>query len=398
MKKLFLLYAFIAPIFAFGQLSVNVLTQISTSYNELKYANNKMLALSTDGLTIDLYDISAANQPTLLNSKTLTAAVSHIELLGDYVLATNAHNIMAYSLATVNMPLVSTFPVTGDILNFSVNQNYVYASLKSSATDHALWYINYTTPSNPTLKNYITFYNPIEKIIIDGTRGYLVEHQPTQSFIYVFDVTAANLQIKSMKNLDVCKFFDVKDGKVYMGNNQTVSCYTIAANGNFNLTNTINVGYFSGISAAANGKCIIMKDNSLSVYELQGAAVNQQDFALANNANSIITANQYLFCATATSLYILEIANTTSANVAPTHSSLNVYPNPAKDSWKIDASTLEMGDYELELHNMLGEVVYTQTLTGGDVWAIENRFQAGTYFYTVEKEGSRLATGKLIGL
>jgi hypothetical protein len=398
MKKLFFLYAFIAPIFAFGQLSVSVLNQISTSYNELKYYNNEMLALSSDGLTIDLYNISSPTQPILLNSKTLASAVSHIELMGDYALATTANSVMAYSLATANMPLISTFPVNGNILSFSVNQNYAYISLKASATDHALWYVNYTTPANPVLKNYITFYNPIGQMVMDGTRGYLVEHQPTQSFVYVFDITSANLQIKGMKNLDICKYFDVKNGKAYLADNQKIKCFTIAANGNFNLTNTITTANISGISATANGQCVAMKDQELTVYELQGAAVYEQNFALTTTPNSIINSDKYLLCATATSLYILEIANTTSANVAPTLSALNVYPNPAKDSWKIDASNLEMGDYSLVLHNMFGEVVYSETLTGGDVWAVENRFDAGTYFYTVEKEGNRLATGKLIGL
>lgn len=398
MRKLIILLAVIAPLFSFAQFSVNMVLQVSSSYKALKIHNTQMVALSSDALTLDIYDISTQMQPQLITSQTLTAPASNIELMDDYLLVTEAQQLAVYSLSAPNMPLISTFPITGTIKSLSVSQHFAFVTLQAADSNYALWYINLANPANPVLKSYITFYNRISEMTVDGVNGFLAEHQASQTLIYVFDLTLINLHVRNMKYLPVSTDFSAKGNNVYVYDNEYLSIYNWMANGQLSFVNKVSMEDVLNITALSNAKCIALKANELTVYEVNGGEVYDKTFSMPNGANSIISNNEYVFCATATQFYVLEVHATQSANIAPTLTSLNIYPNPAKESWKIDANTLERGDYRFELHNMLGQTVYTETFIGGNVWQIENVFGAGTYFYTIEKEGVILANGKMIGL
>jgi hypothetical protein len=398
MRKLIILLAVITPLFSFAQLSVSMVSQISTAYTELKLFNNQLIALSADSLTLDIYDISTQMQPQLMATKTLSAPASNVELMGDYLLTTEGHNLKTYSLTTANMPLVSSFPINGSIKNLSVSQQYAFVTLQAMDGNYALWYINLTDATAPTLKNYITFYNPISEMIVDGVNGFVAEYQTAQTLIFVFDLNWANLHVRNMKYLPTSTAFSAKGNYIYSYDNQHLSFYNWTSTGQLALINKIEDENILGISAIENGKCIAMRANELQVYEVQGGEIYNKTFVIPTEATSIVSNQDYAFCATGTDLYVLEVQATTSANLAPTLTSLEVYPNPAKESWKIEASSLERGDYRVELRNMLGQTVYAETFVGGEIWKLENVFEAGTYFYTVEKEGVIFANGKLIGL
>lgn len=398
MKKLIILFAIIAPLFSFAQLSVSMVSQISTAYAELKLFNNQLIALSADSLTLDIYDISTQMQPQLMASKTLGAAASNVELMGSYLLTTEANSLKIYDLTAANMPLVSSFPINGNVKNLSVSQQRAFVTLQAMDGNYALWYVNLTDVSAPSLKNYITFYNPISEMIVDGVNGFVAEYQAAQTLVFVFDLNWANFHVRKMQYLPISTHFSAKGNYVYSYDNQELNFYAWSANGQLSLVNKISDENILGISALENGKCIAMRANELQVYEVQGYEVYSKVFAIPSEASSIVSNQDYAFCATGTNLYVLEIQATTSANVAPTLISLNVFPNPAKESWKIDASTLERGEYRVELRNVLGQTVYTETFMGGEIWKVENAFDAGTYFYTLEKEGVILANGKMIGL
>lgn len=399
MKKLLILLAIIAPLFSFAQLSVNMVSQIASAYTSLKIHDNQMIALSSDSLSLDIYDISTQMQPQLNNTKTLTAAVSHIELMNNYLLVTTtANNLEVYSLTDPSMPLVSSFPITGTIKSLSVAPNYAFVTLKAADGNYALWYINLTVAASPVLKSYITFYNPISEMTIDGANGFLAEMQSSQTLLFVFDLNWVNLHVKSMKYLPVATKFAGKGNNVYLYDNHTISFYTWTTNGQLSLISNIVNDDILNISAISNGKCVATKANDLVVYEVTEKEVYSKVLSLPEGSTSIISTDDFVFCATGANLYVIEIQATASANLAPSLTSLNVYPNPAKESWKIDATTLGGGEYIFKLNTILGQTVYEGTFSGGDVWNIQNDFEAGTYFYTIEKEGVILANGKMIGL
>jgi len=90
--------------------------------------------------------------------------------------------------------------------------------------------------------------------------------------------------------------------------------------------------------------------------------------------------------------------------IGPTHSQatdkeLNafVYPNPAKDRVTIKFNDVITSDGNIEFYGMLGNLVYTNTITKGiiETQININSLKSGLYFYTIKVNNTKITSGKI---
>ncbi|MBC8047219.1 MAG: choice-of-anchor I family protein [Fimbriimonadaceae bacterium] len=79
-----------------------------------------------------------------------------------------------------------------------------------------------------------------------------------------------------------------------------------------------------------------------------------------------------------------------------------VYPNPAKDHVKIIFHALEAGNWNIELMDVTGKIIYNQQYATDGTHLVESialdvqTFSAGTYFYAMYNDAGKMFTGKLM--
>ncbi len=78
------------------------------------------------------------------------------------------------------------------------------------------------------------------------------------------------------------------------------------------------------------------------------------------------------------------------------YSLFSVFPNPANDFVNIEYTSKKDGSFQL--FNVVGQSVFTQTLSAGDqrTTVDVSSLNSGVYFYTLQIEGNVMETKKLI--
>ena len=77
---------------------------------------------------------------------------------------------------------------------------------------------------------------------------------------------------------------------------------------------------------------------------------------------------------------------------------ITAYPNPATNGLVNLAYRYAAGNATVEIHNLLGQVVYNQKLNevNGNISIDVSSFKSGIYFYSLKLDGKKVSTKKLI--
>ncbi|MBT3571321.1 MAG: choice-of-anchor B family protein [Flavobacteriales bacterium] len=92
-----------------------------------------------------------------------------------------------------------------------------------------------------------------------------------------------------------------------------------------------------------------------------------------------------------TGLYIIDITSGTT-NVIETSISNNIYPNPAKSQFIIENNSAD----NLKLFNSLGTEVMSKKLYNNQTTINRGNLANGLYFYSLNKEGKQIESGKVL--
>ena len=110
---------------------------------------------------------------------------------------------------------------------------------------------------------------------------------------------------------------------------------------------------------------------------------------------SVKVINEKVYYSTTAGTYILTVSALNSIQDLSANLNLKGYPNPAKDNWTLQTSTLPQDSYTLNLVNLNGTIVYTRTEETGQNIEIQPNFPAGLYFYTLVSPSGLIAKGKV---
>lgn len=93
------------------------------------------------------------------------------------------------------------------------------------------------------------------------------------------------------------------------------------------------------------------------------------------------------------SAYAQSVSTCTNLKTVTTNENINVFPNPNNGTFNVEINI--KGEFELEVYNMVGQLVYKGKLNSGSN-KIDIKTKAGVYYYSVIENNKTIHQGKLV--
>jgi len=352
------------------------------------------LAAGLDGMKI--IDISNPSSPTLVGTYTLEFGDEKAWAVksggGNYVYLGSNYHFEVIDVSSPSSPYrKSKVNSAGEVKGiFYSGGNYAY-------TSEANFGFNIMNISNPSSVSYAGYYDPptndwCYNVAVSGNFAYITRQDAGGNHLWVVDIS-------NISSPTLAKDYQITPTSAYMWGIAISGNYAYIANGKNGLVilnistpqSPVEVVRYQGgtvkgiVDVYVRGSFAYLADADQGLIILDISNPNNPtkvaDYHISSGLYKIDMGNSYIYAIanTSDSLFIFDY-NSSGINNISENSEIKIYPNPSFGKFTVQLATGKQPEANIEVHNVLGEKVYSYTMTNAPVSIDLSSQPKGIYF------------------
>jgi len=365
----------------------------------VKYYNNR--CITNTGSPIKILDFTIPSSPSVTATlptsgpfaNAVEASVNNAYLVGGMV-----RYVMIADITNINAPIQtgSLNNISGTGRRIAINGNYAFVPTYSDT----LYAIDITNKNAPSV---------VKRLYLNGSaRGIFIKGN------YAYVATSNGIKVVNILNpptMTISASFagSYSDMVGDLATNRLFASNSTMGFDVIDITNPVNpVFLFQGSGGNTddeiefkNGYVFQANDafGTISAFKINASSANFLcSYTTSNQINAISAKDSVFFVADNFNVHCLKLslsAVATNIQKSTSDKGINIYPNPIKGSFNIDAGS-EIKNGEIILFNLNGQEVEKIEINSGSNTINEHELAKGVYNYKLFSDREQISSGKII--
>lgn len=331
--------------------------------------------------------------------------IETVEIGNDYTSSINIDNCLQLNKLVIECPQITTINLTNNsnLKEFGAFRNQI---------------VNFNTSQNSILEKLTIrelFGATSSTVNVDLTNNINLK------YLFIDNVTLPSINLNNNTLLDYLLIYNSSLSSINLSNNSLLKYVNL----NFNQLSTLDVSNLSlleSLSCTGNTIPTLNVNNNQNLNFLNCYNNNMQSLFVQNGSNQLLNGTRTLdgftnprfgadYNPNLTCIFVDDIINATENWVSKDPNStyvlsqlecnnlnvevfekntLKIFPNPTSDFINISLQNETLENSKIEIHNILGEIIYSKNSITENLKINVENFSKGIYILSVEKNGAIL--------